>query len=657
MVLNQTILGKNSGILGNLTIENQGTNVVSDISVDFNISGPFAEFTGTYPTHQEIASLSQGNSENLAIELGTNLTESVPGAADVCLLFDASGSMGEEIASVKSEFLAMINDITQKVPDLRLGIIVYGWSVYSEYPTDSPNNYVEFTDNYTQVNEFIQSLSASGGVEPWGDAFYLANTWSWRPSIPKLAIIVGDEDCDPGRIVGLGETGGYYNGSQLLNVITNLKEQGVTINSVITGTQGIVENQFKWIAEYTLGEAVYLDELLSGENPMDLPDIIEQWTVSLSREFFITLTANITWTEIDISGNQDYQRTINKEIIVDFASPSIESSYLISYASDFQIDVTATVKDLTDVSATNLYYSYDNISIIPNPTWHFTPMTLMPDGESYATTIGNLNENDPFSYYVQAIDEAGNSGTTIIYNLTIRIDAKTYGSTTRFYLPFDNSSRTIAFELTTENPKGYLMIESEQNLTIGFLGPSFTSQEVYSENFMQVFEITRTGSVELFIINITGNQGIEIEFRWVYAENYSSTSQLNDKLFTIGYTKSNILVQATLETPSEGYLSLIIESIELSAKALVFDQNWNYLGIVTAGSALALDDGTYFIWVQQVLREGNFTLYYAEEPTENTDPYYTAAAGLEFFLVVPIILAALGLIRMLSSTRRRRKHQ
>ncbi|MCE7744962.1 MAG: VWA domain-containing protein, partial [Candidatus Heimdallarchaeota archaeon] len=225
---NATTIGKCGGTLVNLTLDNQGTNPASSIQVDFGLDGEYAEFSPTYLVQQNVPLLNPGSSVILNIEaiLNSSLTGGeLFDSADVCLVFDSSGSMGEEINSVKVEFLAMTNRLTQTISSLRMGMIVYGWSEYSEYPTANPNNYIEFTDDFNAINDLINELTPDGGTEPWGDALYLANTWDWREEVPKLLIIVGDEDCDPGHVVGVGSSDPYYNGSQLLDVVTNLKEK------------------------------------------------------------------------------------------------------------------------------------------------------------------------------------------------------------------------------------------------------------------------------------------------------------------------------------------------------------------------------------------------------------------------------------------------
>ncbi|MCK5185032.1 MAG: hypothetical protein KAQ95_12055, partial [Candidatus Heimdallarchaeota archaeon] len=192
---NQTTIGAKGGVLGTLSMSNNGINTASDIAVDFSLDGEFAEFTSTYDSHQELTLLNPGASTSFNIEVSLNETllnsANPPAVVDLILCFDSSGSMGNEIAQVKSEFLALTQRLTQSISSLRIGMIVYGWSKYDQNPTLDSRNYVEFTENYQVINNFINELTASGSIEPWGDALYLASTWDWRESASKLIIIVG----------------------------------------------------------------------------------------------------------------------------------------------------------------------------------------------------------------------------------------------------------------------------------------------------------------------------------------------------------------------------------------------------------------------------------------------------------------------------------
>jgi len=90
--------------------------------------------------------------------------------------------------SVKQKIVELTNYLFSEIPEIRFGAMAYGWAKYSEYPQEDPRNYLEFTDSKLAICNFIESLYADGGVEPWGDALWLANSWTWRSNAKKLYI-------------------------------------------------------------------------------------------------------------------------------------------------------------------------------------------------------------------------------------------------------------------------------------------------------------------------------------------------------------------------------------------------------------------------------------------------------------------------------------
>lgn len=655
---NATTIGKGGGALVNLTLDNQGINPASSVQVDFGLDGEYAEFSPTYPVQQNVALINPGSSVILNIEaiLNSTLTgEEQFDSADVCLVFDSSGSMSDEIDSVKAGFLAMTSRLTQTISNLRMGMIVYGWSKYSQYPTASPNNYIEFTDDFNAINNLINELTPNGGTEPWGDALYLANTWDWRDEVPKLLIIVGDEDCDPGLVVGVGISDSYYNGTQLLNAVTNLKEKGVKINSVITGISGIVENQFNWIADYTGGECVNLEEMQSLPDPIDLPELIESWTMSLTREFFVNLYANVTWTELDGGTNPVHETQVSMYIIIDLAPPSIQVSYIITEESvnDFTLDLTITPKDPSGILSASLYWTDDDLNNPPEPTWHFVSLTTKI-GDSYIESFTGLTEGQNFSFYVTALDNMSNLGITNIYNLTIQYDPKPFGITVEFLFISDDSNKTISFDLDTQM-NGYLWIDSEQSLTLEFLPlVDFNTQLVHQEGNYSIYQITAQSTNKKVSIKFYGDiSSSAIKVQWDYIHIVSRTD-INHIQWTIDEEITNILIQSEVTDSEGGFLSVIMYDSQLIVRVHIYDSSWNKIGIATAAEALALDTGVYYFWVERILRTGRFSLYIGSTPRTTDDPYWGVASGPSFIVITSIFslsLLALAVLRM----KRRRK--
>ncbi|MBD3190094.1 MAG: VWA domain-containing protein [Candidatus Heimdallarchaeota archaeon] len=657
---NQTSIGQNQGALATLNITNTGINPVSNITTSFNLTGEYGMFTDKYNVTQTHSFLSPGDSVLMDIELALNISgQGAADAADVCLLFDASGSMGDEIESVKSEFLAITDRLTEKIPSLRMGMIVYGWSKYSEYPASHPDNYIEFTDDFDAIYDFIDSLYAGGGTEPWGDAFWLANSWDWREAVPKLAIIVGDEDCDPGNIVGVGHSDTYYNGTQLLNVITSLKEKGVKINAILTdGYTSITENQFQWISSYTGGECVDLQALQSGEDPVDLPDLIEHWTLELVREYALNLTAMVNWTELLSEGNIDHVQETSMFIWVDLAPPSISHSTFLNLedpnSGKLTLEIYATPKDISEISTTNLYWTKDDLEGPGEPSWNFDILELQKDNETYFGTISNLQLNQHLSYYLEAIDIAGNSGKTDIYNKTIIYECIDPGTTMEFLLQEDNSTKILSYNIPTDEV-GYLWVDAKQELTVNFYPEIFIFEPVFTNGTSKIYQITSQMELTEFSVIILGNESTtKIKVKWVYEEELTQAGLMSD--WYLDTTIRNRFVKVELTYPDSGYLSLINMDPQLVVMVHIFNESWEKVGVITAAESLELSTGSYYLWAEEVIREGYFYLVFDEEPYTTDDPYYsnvTEYAGFNFGIALfGLVIICLAFTKILGNKRR-----
>ncbi|NHK31025.1 MAG: VWA domain-containing protein [Asgard group archaeon] len=661
---NQSTIGKGDGILTNLTLFNNGINPVSGVEVDFGFDGEYTEFTNKYPQHQEISLINSGFGSSLFIELKLNdsvdMTSFTSQSADVCLIFDASGSMGDEIDQVKQEFLTISNNLVQHIPDLRMGVMIYGCTAFgSEYPQESPENYIEFTSDFNAVDAFISKLVASGSVEPWGDALAFANTWDWSEDIPKLIIMVGDEDCDPGHLVGVGETGPYYNGTQLLNAVTNLKEKKIKINTVRTSYNTILENQFTWIAEYTGGESVNLNDIENLPDPITLPEIIESWTLELSREYFVNIYANISWTENDPMGDVDYEIQESLYIVVDLAPPFISVSSIASQSEidfSYQFDIYVTLEDISGIMTAILYWTYDDLDQPIEPTWHFD-MLIDKIDNTYLKSLTGFNIGDKLSYYVIAIDTVGNMGESNIFNETIEINPKLLGTTTPLLFMVDNSTRLIHFDLEYTN-QAYLWVETTDNVVVSMISViDFSITNVISQGDYNIYEIIQLGIEKIALVKLEGNTTTDdIELHWNDVFDLPSY-QVNTHEFLLSTSdhSNNQLLSTTFT--EDGTLSVRIISYDLIVHIHIFDSNWNYIDTVSPVNPVDLTQGTYYLWAERIYRDGYFGLHFGEEEYSYSDPYYTVYTPGFTTIMALISISFLGFITVCLTKRKTKRKE
>lgn len=114
--------------------------------------------------------------------------------ADVVFLIDVSGSMGSEIADVRSNVNAFAEALAASNVDFSLGLVRFGYR-------SGPNPYIynngNLTSDVTEFQGFVSTLRASGGYEPGFLALReAAKQFVFRAGAQKIFIIITDEDSD-----------------------------------------------------------------------------------------------------------------------------------------------------------------------------------------------------------------------------------------------------------------------------------------------------------------------------------------------------------------------------------------------------------------------------------------------------------------------------
>jgi len=649
LTTNQTTIGVDGGVHGTLAMSNNGLFPASDIVVDFSLDGEFSEFTTTYAPHQELALLNPLESTSFNIEVAINETllnsGTPPSIVDLCLCFDSSGSMGNEIAEVKAEFLALTESLTQTISSLRIGMIVYGWMQYDEYPTEDSRNYIEFTEDYQSISNFINKLTANGGHEPWGDALYLASTWDWRDDASKLIIIVGDEDCDAGI---------YVTASTLDEMVSTLNSLGIQVNAVMTEEADYnVKEHFTYVSSETGGEMVDLRELDVG---ITLPDIIEDMTLSLTREFFVDLHVTVTWIENDAGGDVEHSYEDSLYLVVDLAPPSISVTTLINEESDstYSLEISVTPKDLSEIQMTQIIWTEDDLENDPDPLWNLVVLSTKID-ETFIEVFSDLVGEQLFSFYVVAVDTCGNLGKTDIFNLTIMTVPKIFGEAIEFGFLDNNSTRRLYFDIDSVQI-GFLWIITSEEIEISFdHNLNFTFELQIQEDNSTIYKITTLDTANIFSVVFYGNiTNSTIKVKWNFARvTFQDNFEYNE--WYLHEYNNDVLLKVTLINPEEGNLSVIVRRYSaLILKIYVFNLNWNKLGVISPANALVLSRGEYYLWAVRVIRDGEFQLYYGEEAIIDDDPYYYAyGTGFPFLSIIALFV--LGFSGMSLVVHRKRK--
>ncbi|MFX1254163.1 MAG: VWA domain-containing protein [Promethearchaeota archaeon] len=649
---NASAVGQFSNINFTITLLNNGSTTMYDLNVTVNTTSSNVDLAPTSSfSHSSLAV-----SQSLMYELNLGIIEpdAIQTSVDVVLLIDASGSMGEEISSVQSQLNNLVSVLETEITDLQIGVVVYGWSKYSEYPMSNTNNYVELTSNFEVVKSLINELYASGGTEPWGDALYLVNTWDWRDTANKLIIMVGDEDCDPGQVVGKNHGDNWYNGSQLLDVVTDLKNKGVIINTVVTeGPDAHVEHQFQWIADYTEGESVYLPDLEHAADPITLPELIQEWTLERSREYFHWLSVNTTWSDGALAL---FTNSAKVSFWMDLAAPSIiHYERVIQKAGGLHdVQILAEVRDISEISNVILYHDVHGF-------WAVEPMLYDNSSELYVVTLPNVPVGYNLTFFIEATDVLKNSGSSPEYWMIIETLTHSLGETATALLNSGELETTLFRPLSSMSVYLWMFCEPAANIDVN-LTRTTDPNSVITPELDIILDLGNESrktllfkfslSIDDYLLTIAAPEAISeslmIKYTWlttISLANQSVTNSMSDNI-------RKHLYRWTLH--EEWYLFVDYTPYsDLVVYGEVFYENWTYIGNITVSNDVQLQPGNYYVLIHGVLRTGEYRLILSPDPSNIDDGYYmdafkttnaTNAPGF-FLILCSLFLIALVLVK------------
>lgn len=649
---NATTIGQHTSLLFQVELTNTLSESVFEIQIDTSQSSPLISLSSSIDLTSNISDIAPQASVSFDIfaELKENITTL---SVDLLVIIDASGSMGNEIDSIKAKINTLTSSLSQEIPNLRMGVIVYGWDLYNEHPFDSRNQ-LQFTSDFNAVHTFINSLYASGGLEPWGDALNVANTYDWRTGAQKLIIMIGDEDCDPGNIVGHGETGGYYNGSELLNEVQSLKDKGVIINTVATDNPDAnVANQFGWISRFTNGESVYLPDFEA--QGIELPDLIEKWTLELNREFFQEFKLSISWE------NLEQDQFSNSEIStfwLDLASPSIiVSEYVKTVGLNlYDVGILATVSDFSNISSVIIFHNGSG-------SLSFTPMISLPNSSYFLAEVKNMPEGTNLTYFIDASDIFNNNGKTgdmwfIVETPKRSVDEKT----TIWAESNDQFCSEIEFD---QNIIHYLIMSGSvdiNSMIVNLLYPGSSNQQtpsiIYTQNVSStiwriIIPTVYSSGIHFLNMTIPQDKGnFIVSFVWVTLTDMNGSSS---NVFTDVMTEEIRVKGLEWSAVNRTYFSITFDyATPLVAIGEVYTTDWVYLGQFSALSSFSIsENATYYVLIWATLRTGEYSVHLGER-LENTDPYRTKLAMAPGFEVYIGILAIFCLYQLFKRTGKRK---
>ncbi len=256
---------------------------------------------------------------------GTPVTEPdtlITHPADIVIMMDASGSYSSEITDMKNKFADMLLDLQTAGLDINVGFIVFGNFIhFGECPINTngsvnTKSVKQLTSDTSSIISFINTLTAAGQWEPWGDAIWLGNNWmTWRPDAYKIVVLATDEPCDEGRRVPgpLGiTTGEDYDGVMLWNQVSAAASLGIKYITIHSDERVLSESQMRRVAELTDGLFYNFSHAQAEQFVSVINDTITEVVKGIQKEtagYDVVVTDIVTSEVVILPGSLSIQPT------------------------------------------------------------------------------------------------------------------------------------------------------------------------------------------------------------------------------------------------------------------------------------------------------------------------------------------------------------
>ena len=170
---------------------------------------------------------------------------------DVVFVVDDTGSMGDDIAQVKTDITYITDELVAEIPDIRFGLVTY---------KDSAERDLALTSSVSTFKSKVNALYASGGGD-WREAvkpaLVLSYASSWRSgNVAKVVVLIGDAPPHdtPGAVAAASAA--------------CVGDYGIFTNTIACSADSTTTDAFQQIA--TAGCGTYATKA----NPADLADAI-----------------------------------------------------------------------------------------------------------------------------------------------------------------------------------------------------------------------------------------------------------------------------------------------------------------------------------------------------------------------------------------------
>ncbi|MHA1865674.1 MAG: vWA domain-containing protein [Candidatus Heimdallarchaeaceae archaeon] len=568
-----------------------------------------------------------GNESYYSQEYKVNITsnKTLSESLDLVIVLDQSGSMKEEIDILTSDLIKMVNEFSDTIPDLRIGLVLFGGEKENPYLFDEL--VTPLTSNIEQIVEILENTEASGTVEPWGDALWVAmNQMDWRRYIPNLIVLITDEP---------GDSGLKVSSNDLENLFEELADEKLILCTVAaSGSNDLTIERLKLGAEITHGSFV---EIGTEEFPStaDLPKIIKYFieTYSFENAFKIFVTISYLTTESDPSSSKMIEKVFR--VLVDDLAPEIRT--WVSYSEDFKtekkyINIIIEVLDITGVPFVEIYYRYND-----KLTWIIGKATNHSDN-SFILSLEYDDRDELLSYYIYTEDYLGNEVVTDVYKAPL-------GEKVKYTILLPNERLTVHL---FENQSTIIYLQARENSTIGLVDSESPINILCLDTKKGILVLDKTkryfvnfsiSPLTVYKIKIWSDIGADINIYNVEKMEFDFQQQI---YVDLAYNQSILLhIDNRLNLTEERSILADAEDVELII--IIYGTNWTKID--SGFYEVILPEIECYVLIYSVYHEGkilvSFDLESKNVPFEHYNNTVTGSYQFLFTLISFISLSAL----------------
>ncbi|MHA1727525.1 MAG: vWA domain-containing protein [Promethearchaeota archaeon] len=461
--LNQSAYLPNSYMNVTLTLTNNFSQSLSDIHFNSSINAEYKLISGSFQSDFSTLDVNESVVSSLVFKIPENASDT-SSSLDVVFLIDGSGSMGEEINEVKTKVIELIEELLEKVDQVRIGFVMFGSSKYNENPYYDTRNILDLTSDADKIQDFINPFGAGGGREPWGDALHYLQEMNWQ-SEARLAILITDEPNNSGVYITTD--------TALYSLAENeLRDLGIIVSTMeCYGGGDPLPKELQTLANITGGIYIQLEDSASSLIE-DALYLCEEAIGEYGIKFHTNFTALLEETQLE---KEDF-----KWILIDNSPPSLNSSSTPIFVPDeglFLYRITCSAYDSCNVEGVKLYYKFNNGIYLD------TLMDPISPG-IFSHLLPYLEEGTKVTYYLEASDILNNSVITEEKNFTISFSIPELSLNSFRYLTL-SAGESMLLKINPTSTGNYaLLIQTYDKIDVDFVSynQSYSKELILNES-------------------------------------------------------------------------------------------------------------------------------------------------------------------------------